>query len=42
MSNITSSFSARVGDVDIINMWELVDRKMLELHVYAGSCLSGN
>jgi len=37
MSNImTSLFSARVGDVDI-NIWQLVDRKMLELHVNAGN-----
>jgi len=36
MSNImTSLFSARVGDVDI-SMWQLIDRKMLELHVNAG------
>jgi len=36
MSNImTSLFSARVGDVDI-NIWQLVDHKMLELHVNAG------
>lgn len=33
---MTSSFSARVGDVDIINR-QLFDRKMLELHVNASN-----